>query len=352
MGRELRLLVPGLFGPAPWSGEPSEPQVAEGLPRPRQIERFLARADALSTQTRDPWSALFAAFDLPISPGRDLPSAPFCRLAEAPDSDLNGYWLHAEPVHLRADRDRVRLFDSHFLDLDAAEADALISLFNAHFTDADLRLSCTRAERWYLRVDTEPDLTTTPIDRVISQPIDPFLPSGRDARRWGALLNETQMLLHQSTVNQRREASGRPTVNSIWPWGGGKLPSPPEATPDFTVYASAPLAVGLARWAGAARADAGGGLPPFAETAASGNALVFWDDPLSALRMRDAEGWRAAILELDRWLAAAPGAMRHGELAQLTLDPGLGTCYRLTRHAYRRIWRRPVRFTEHLVEAD
>ncbi|MCZ7655242.1 MAG: hypothetical protein M5R42_14705 [Rhodocyclaceae bacterium] len=49
--------------------------------------------------------------------------------------------------------------------------------------------------------------------------IEPFLPQGDDAREWRRFINEAQVLLHNHPINMAREAEGRPTVNSLWPWG-------------------------------------------------------------------------------------------------------------------------------------
>jgi hypothetical protein len=52
--------------------------------------------------------------------------------------------------------------------------------------------------------------------------------------------------LFSHPVNQEREASGLPTCNSLWFWGGGRLPGQ-SASRVATVYASAPLLKGLGR---------------------------------------------------------------------------------------------------------
>jgi hypothetical protein len=42
---------------------------------------------------------------------------------------------------------------------------------------------------------------------------------------WRHAINEAQMVLHAHPVNQARQAAGQPVVNSLWPWGGGRLPA-------------------------------------------------------------------------------------------------------------------------------
>jgi hypothetical protein len=53
---------------------------------------------------------------------------------------------------------------------------------------------------------------------------DAFMPVGEIAATHDQLLSELQMALHDHEVNQRRSASGRRSVNSLWFWGGGIAP--------------------------------------------------------------------------------------------------------------------------------
>ncbi|MBK1701516.1 phosphoglycerate mutase [Thiococcus pfennigii] len=350
MAGDLRLLIPGLLGPvAPDRQAGLEAALAAG-PAPMRLSRLLARAEPLAGLAPDPDRALLAAFGVAVRPDEDLPSAPFCLLADAPDAPGGGYWLHADPVHLRPDRAQVRLFDARSLDLSEAEAGELVALFNAHFAATGTRLLAPTPTRWYLRLGAAPGLRTTPLAMVVGRPVAPCLPRGEGAEHWAALLNEAQMLFHGADVNRRRQAAGRPSINGIWPWGGGRLPaSPPEALPFARVQASAPLAVGLARWAGVPVAD--DGLPALAGDEPLGDSLVYWDTPLAALRDGDPAAWVAAIARLDAWLADLPAALRRGRPAALVLDPCLGHGWRIDRRALLRLWRRPRPLLARLVRA-
>jgi len=121
---KVHLICPGLFGLCP------DPRA---LPQTPSLDRLLARADAHESPPRDPLETLAAQFGVCAPPGGDLPSAALCLLAEAPDQARAGCWFHADPVHLRADRDRLLLFSGPSLAVTDAEAAALVSAFNAHF---------------------------------------------------------------------------------------------------------------------------------------------------------------------------------------------------------------------------
>ena len=141
---DVSLICPGLVGPP-------DLEFGSGPPTPA-LDRLLSRADCRETPPRDPLETLAAAFDLtPVTacqsppaveprhsdrlpnsgardgprhagpgpqdeappatgPDRDLPTAAICLSTEAPDLARDGCWFHADPVHLRADRDRLVLF--------------------------------------------------------------------------------------------------------------------------------------------------------------------------------------------------------------------------------------------------
>jgi hypothetical protein len=328
----IDLLIPGLFGPVP--------VVPGDVPRLVALELTLARADVSVDGGSDPSEILLARFGIAATADGDLPSAPLARLGDAPGADPEGFWLHADPVHLRADRDQLLLFDSRHLGITRAEADALVGLFNDHFANEGLRLEGPLASRWYLGAETPPAIRTRPLHLAVGRNLALFVPTGPDARRWARVLNETQMLFHGAEVNQRREAQGRPVINSVWPWGGGRLP--PRLPPGGYqgVYADHPLALGLARAAG---------LPAFplarlteAPVAASGDLLVFWDDLWGPLLDADPGTWIAGVERLERVLADWLAELRQGHIERLSLDPCSGQRFDLTRSGLRRFWRRPA----------
>lgn len=282
MTQVLHLLVPGLLGPAPRNG--GRP------PRLPNIERVLARGD------RRPGppgyvEALFQLFGQAVVAGQDPATAALCHAHET-GSAADGWVLHADPVHLRPDQDRLLLFDAAVLALSADEAGALAASFNAHFAADGLRLESPTPGRWYLHSAEMPGVSTTALDEVTGRNVDAYLPVGPRARFWHGVLNETQMLFHNHPVNAAREAAGRQPVSGIWLSGGGRLP--------------ARGATRIARLAGGdllAEALAG-----HADPAPGGcDELVVEGAPWQAMLAADAAGWLAAVAGFDRrlggWLA-------------------------------------------------
>ncbi len=332
--RRLDLLVPALL--ADLSLPPEE------APRALTLERVLGRADRTSTVSADPLGTLLERFGISPDPDKDLPSAPFSRLADAPGTNPVGFWLHADPVHLRADRDRLLLFDSRSLGLVRDEADALVGLFNAHFAAEGLVLEAPVPERWYLRGGERRRIRTQPLHEAVGRSVDSLLPRGADAGWWNGLLNEVQMLFHQSEANKRREQEGRPLVNGIWVWGGGSIPDAGFQTDLAAVCAGHPLARGLAIAAGVAVHPL---LDEPARAAAAGRAsLVFWDSLWFAALDWDASAWARELARLDAWSERLVGLLGRRGLAEIDLYPCEGSLFRVNPAAMRRFWRRRVAF--------
>jgi hypothetical protein len=317
----VELLVPGLLGPVP-------APVDVGPVTPT-LDLLLARADSVAGFGADAAGALCARFGAAAS-------APYALAADDPGWDRGGYWMHADPVHLRPDRDQLRLFDAANLGISRDEADALVAELNAHFSADGLRVVAPAASRWYLHVQEPPDLVTRPLERVIGRSVDGALPQGPDALRWASLMNEVQMLLFQSPVNERREREGRPAVNGLWTWGGGQWQALSSVGSPLHVVADDPLARGLAEAVGASIVPLDGAPKP-----AAGVTLVHWRSLQRCVLDSDQEGWVGAVERLDRWLAPLLANLKAGRIAALVLDPCDGSSRRATRAALRRLWRRP-----------
>ncbi len=268
------------------------------------------RRRRLSASSPEAW--LFERFAVPKQ--RDWPVAPYTLLADggAPERD---FWLRADPVHLRLGRDTLTFADSAAFEVSRAEAEALVETLNRHFGDAMLFYPVQPA-RWYVRLREAPDMRTTPPSAAREGLIEGNLPSGPDAMRFHALMNEAQMLLHEHPVNAEREARGEPALNSVWFWGGGVIDAARDR-PFSAVFGDDPLARGLALAAGIpARALPKHAGVMLAAAAHEGVALVVLDPPRSATgHSRE----RRAALEHD-WFGPLLAALQSGRIGMLTLS--------------------------------
>lgn len=155
---------------------------------------------------------------------RGWPMAAITRARDAGDAGQQR-WLRADPAHVRPDMTGARVLAIGELGLSADEAEALLQTLRPLFGDAGMQLSAPTPSRWYLALAAEAPLPAFPhAEDVLGDDLFNHLPEGPEGRRWRALLNEAQILLHNHPVNQARADAGRPVANSLCFWGGGRLP--------------------------------------------------------------------------------------------------------------------------------
>ena len=325
----FRVMIPGLI-PPPEMLAPLLERTA--LPA---LTRLLSRASPPFC-TGNISSDLGQAMGL--TPNPDWPLAPLM-LAGSGKNFATGYWLRADPVHLRADRDQLVLVDSKNLQLDANEADAIISAFNQHFAAEDLTLQRTDTHTWFLHRPKPLDIHTVPIAEVTGKPVNSRLPAGRDALIMHRLFNEIQMLLFDLPVNQQRESRGMPSINSIWCWGGGMLPTPIPAGPPQTLISQnqdwAAISQG-AGWTHLPLPDDASQLPE--------HGWLLLDQLSTAAQFGDYAAWLDNIRQIDQqWLApllqqTARGLRKTIEIRGSNLQ-GHMVCWTIRRSSLWQFWR-------------
>lgn len=337
--RSLTLLVPGLFGPALPQGRAP---LWETMSLP-DLERFLTRAERVSAVGQDMERSLFALFGMPLDDERDAPVAAVTRQLDKRDAG-GFYWLRADPVLVRADRDRVVMLGNTLLDIAADESLQLASELNGLFREEGWELEAANARRWYLRLNGDPHLSTTPLGEVIGQDILPAMPQGPNARRWRSLLNEVQMMLYASAVNQTRERRGTAAVNSLWFWGGGVLPDIPRGVWS-QVWSNEALAAGLAAMTGVPHSSVPADAAEWLEDETPGQHLVVLDGGCEAAQGADVDTWQRFVQGVqDAWLTPLYRAVQQGRVVNITLHLAQSGSFMLDRRAARRWWvrRRPM----------
>ncbi|BAU48257.1 signal peptide protein [Sulfurifustis variabilis] len=329
----LTLFVPGLFSPPPsLDADDLAPLVTPAL------DTWLARADP---ETRAGASgmeaALFALFGVDPPRDADLPVAAVTRVVDMGVID-NEWWMRADPVHLRPERDRLILLDTQLVPLAVEEAQALVAELMQTYGDEGWVLKAPHPARWYLKPPREHRLVTTPVTEIVGRDIHPHLPRGEEGATWRGLLNEMQILLHTTRANEVREARGELAINSVWFWGSGRLPAV-RGSGWARVCGDEPVALGLARLAGVPATS----VPPrFSDlTSDVGRQLVVLEAAHAAAQYREARNWREAVQRLERdWIGPAYEAVRAGKLAEAVLCAENQRVFRLGRRAARRWWRR------------
>lgn len=322
-GRQVVLFLPGLF-----AGPMSSPV----------ITRLLARADRVDVGAEGSATRCFALFGIETSPDTDLPVAAVARIADMGIIDRD-WWIRADPVYLEPHRDRLVLRTVPRLSLD--EAERLAAELNESLALDDWLLRAPQPDRWYLKPGGTPAIVTTPLAEAVGQDVHPLLPRGADQRAWHTRLNELQILLHTASVNAEREKRGELPANSVWFWGGGRLPRIEQGAWQ-AVWADDPVSLGLARLSGIPGRPLPSAAAGVLENPQEGLHLVVQDHLAEVLLQAQVEGWsRAAALIVEDWLEPLIEAVHRGNLAALSIMSDSGPAFWYVRRHRWRFWRRP-----------
>ncbi|MDH5534899.1 MAG: phosphoglycerate mutase [Betaproteobacteria bacterium] len=335
---QCTLLIPHLLWP---EAAASEPGGDCELPA---LEQILARARRQSFPAIPVEAWLCQAFE--VERQQDWPVAPLTLAIDGGEPG-EGYWLRADPVHVRAQREELRLADDAIGKITQHEADTLVAALNAHLAADALKFIAPHPARWYLKVAPAPALATHTLSEAAGADVTRLLPSGADALEWHRVGNEIQMLLHDHPINAEREARGAVPINSVWLWGGGTQP-PVPGRHFCAVWSSDALAIALAAAADLDSAPAPAGASQWLTAAGDSGCeshFVLLDRLAAPARYGDLNAWREGAAALERhWFAPLAPALGDRGLERLTLvslDRAGCKRFDLTPADRWRFWRRP-----------
>jgi hypothetical protein len=297
------------------------------------LEKLLARAQVLPlhTDTLEAW--LCEQFGVEA-----LAIAPLTLQADGVQHE-GAYWLRADPVGIKMQRDEMVLQVDLALGVD--EAAQLCASLNAHFAADGLRFVAPHPQRWYLRLESVPVMETYPLPQVVGADMHAHLPRGEDALRWHSMLNEIQMLFYEHAVNLAREQRGELPVSGVWLWGGGK-PVNELLQPFAAVAGDGEL---VSAFAGAAGISVVQDAAKLVSCAGNGDCLLVCESLRTALQRANIELWRTALQKFETGYAEPVlAALAAGEIEKVTLDvlsEGASRRFVVTRAALWKIWRRP-----------
>lgn len=335
----LTLLIPGLFGVAAGALQ-GDASTRVSVPF---LETLLARSNRLNDVRVDLETLTFEAFNLRADGNQDLPVAAVTRVLDLGVVD-KGWWLRADPVHLRPDRDRLLLADNRMLELTQAEADDLVAEVMEVYANDGWILKPARPERWYLQPPAVPEIRTAPLPSVVGRDVHDYLPQGKDSKAWCTILNEIQILLHTARINSKRESRGALPINSVWFWGGGRLPEP-QQVPWAKVWTSEPLSLALARLSQTPTASVPVSAEAWlAQVEAGGEHLLVLDEARSAALYGDAEAWQGFIEALEeKWIEPLLNALKRDAVRSVTLYTDFAPGFVIDAKKAGRWWRRKRR---------
>ncbi len=331
----LKLLIPGLLGT---ESEVMRTNAALRSSLP-SLETVLARSDRLGNARTDFETLVFELFNINVDASKDLPVAAVTRVLDMGVVD-NGWWLRADPVHLRPDHDRLLLADDALLQLTQAEADQLAGeLIEAYATDGWI-LKAARPDRWYLKTPAIPQIRTAPLPSVVGRNVHDYLPQGDDGKAWCTILNEIQILLHTARINVDREQRGALPINSLWFWGGGKLPEPQRVSWD-RVWTDEPVSLALARLSQTPTESVPASAQEWLSGARGGEHLVVLAGMRPSAQYGDVDSWRELAQELEeQWMTPLLSALKQGSVQNITVYTEFASGFTMSAKHSRRWWRR------------
>ncbi len=211
---ELHLIIPAACGPL------AEVQSLQDNPVLKHWVNTLSRAHS-AVSADNLHDVIKSVFSLSID--GDLPTAALTMFAnQTHDASLN--YLHADPVHLRADLDHAILSSSEDMSIKENEAEQLCAALNQHFNQDGLDFFRINNNQWVLSSKKPIQMNTTPLVDAVGRNVNFILPQGEGSGKWKQLLTEAQMLMHAHEVNINRDNHGYQSINSLWFHGCGKLP--------------------------------------------------------------------------------------------------------------------------------
>ena len=342
----LTLFIPDLFGLQPFLSQLSKSE----QPQLTVLEKWLARGKGEKTASQD--ELIFSELGITLEDSRNKPLSAFSLLAESTylttnnqaEQNLSAYWLRADPVCIQPDRDTAVLMAHDELGLSMEEADKLVKEINNHFAEEPWELHAVDPQRWYLKLDSEQELITTPLNKVLAQDINPFLPRGTHAQYWLQCINEIQMLLHGSSINFERESRGMWTINSLWLWGGGVLP-PRNKNIDISytkIIADDILLQGIANYCEIECCS----LDRYEEAIQSGKSFMLLDRLSDPVSRHDVFAYVQNLAEIeDSYLKRIDELLKQGKIKQVRLLSDK-ISVSVTAKSLRRWWKRPNSFAE------
>ena len=341
LSSQLTVLVPGLLGPPAERVDRSRwLQVALEAMQLGALEKLLGHAEPID----DPYAdtslegIVCRAFAVEPESNGNWPIGAACYNADSNKPD-EAPRLRVDPVYVRPGLAEVTLQRGEEIDIEAYEASALCEELNQHFGGQPALLEAPTPTRWYIKCTTVPSFAGPPPSLAAAGWVEDLFPTGSEAREWRSWLNEAQMVLHASTINQARAGLGKVPVNSLWLWGGGAPLKPTRVWNRVTTDEF--LASALAHAAGIQSNVLPSGYEAWGAPEHTSRDLVVLDSLYHPVQNQDIETWRRRLAGLhDNWFRPLLDRLSDSTYSSIDLHPGFGRAFRATGAGRKRFWKR------------
>jgi hypothetical protein len=329
---ELTLFIPGMLNPV-------RDMADQDIPSVPSLERLFACGRNESSLNKSFSETLCMLFGIDTGNEQDLPIAAITHAVDD-DQSLAGIWMRADPVHLTVDTEGVALMDASTFTLDQHDTLVLAAEIKELLAERGYTLQAPTTKRWYLKLDEMPNIRTTTIHEVAGKNIHQYMPLGDDESDWRLLMNEIQMRLHASQINEQRQQRGELPVNSIWFWGSGTLPEYVECQWS-RVFSDEEITRGLAKHANVPCSELPECIDAIMEQAdEADNMLAVISFGLRHAQFHDLGGWQDFISYLEQyWFAMLSSYIKTGELGKLVILTE-NQKITITKLSFCKIWKR------------
>jgi len=288
----VTVYIPGLWALLSHAGS----EIQESMP---SLQLLLKRCDRSTESSLESEALLLNRLGWQSDENDDVPVAALEHLLVDRNGVNDSFWFRVDPINLQGCQNSLMMSYPSVLNLDLDESKVLADSINQHFAEDGWHVEVMDNSRWYLRLDTNPQIQTTPAWRVVGRDIFNLMPKGENSAQWHSWLMELQMLLFSHPVNEKRTEQGLAAVNGLWLWGGGNLPELPERH-QFCLRGDSLFMQGVARQSGCELKDLPGDMSKiYTDSESHKEQLIMLDDARTALQSGNFDQGMTVLRKLD-----------------------------------------------------
>ena len=120
------------------------------------------------------------------------------------------------PCHWQVGMNEVVMLNPKEIQLSPEESQALLAAIQPYFAEDGLEVTYESPLVWRAKGALFKDLPFAPLERVVGQHVNAWMPSASKARSLQRLQRQLQMLLYQHPVTDQRSLPGKWSVTSFW----------------------------------------------------------------------------------------------------------------------------------------
>lgn len=145
--------------------------------------------------------------------GLEQAALPYARACKPDQTDTSSVLI--KPVHLKADINNAVVFPLNNSD----DLNLIIKELSEFFKE-DCNIEVLPDQGWLMHLKNASPVCDVPhYLSALGKKVTHYLEQAKTSMPWFKLFNEMQMFLYQHEINQNRQQSGLPMINSLWCWG-------------------------------------------------------------------------------------------------------------------------------------